>query len=104
VASQQNANRYAYVGGDPINAVDPTGLCLIDVACGEQKKAWKNLKWSAKQTLTESAGCLSGAYAGLEYGAAVLEPEIGAGVGCVIGATAAHYEVDITEPSRTGQP
>ncbi len=29
-----NANRYTYVGGDPINGIDPTGLDAIDAIAG----------------------------------------------------------------------
>jgi RHS repeat-associated protein len=29
VASQQNANRYAYVGGNAVNATDPSGRCVV---------------------------------------------------------------------------
>jgi hypothetical protein len=61
-------------------------------------------KKAGKDTLQESAGCLAAAYAGAEHGAAMLEPEAGAVVGCAIGAARAHYGVDVTQPSRTGQP
>jgi RHS repeat-associated protein len=55
VASQQNANRYAYVGGDSVNQIDPTGLL-----------GWKDVKAAARDasdTIKSTASVLGGAIA-----------------------------------------
>ncbi|MCW3003330.1 MAG: secreted protein [Conexibacter sp.] len=103
ISSLTEANHYSYVGGDPVNHVDRAGMCFV-LSCKTYHKLGNAAKKAGKDTLQESAGCVAGAYAGAEYGAAVLEPEAGAVVGCAIGAAGTRLGVDFTEPSRTGQP
>ncbi|WP_307204460.1 DNRLRE domain-containing protein [Nocardioides zeae] len=91
-----NANRYAYAGGDPINNTDPTGRYSWDEFKGDAKGAissfadgWVDYTVTVIATTTffafagTSAGCIAGAWAGPPGCAA--GAQTGAGIGTAAG-------------------
>ncbi|HEV7672039.1 MAG TPA: polymorphic toxin type 33 domain-containing protein [Thermoanaerobaculia bacterium] len=55
IGSPQSWNRYAYVGGNPLRAVDPDGQDLLDVVNGFVNALGSDLLWGAgRQTPTNS--------------------------------------------------
>lgn len=100
IASLTQANRYAYVGGDPVDHADLSGLCFV-LSC----KTYHKLEDAGKKTLEETSGCLASGYVGAEYGAAVGHPEAGFAVGCAAGVVGSGYlDASFDEPSKSGQP
>jgi RHS repeat-associated protein len=65
VASQQNANRYVYAGGNPVFGPDPSGLAIWDDAAKTLKKG---SDWLAGAACT-ATGSVAGAVVGAEVAA-----------------------------------
>jgi hypothetical protein len=57
-----------------------------------------------EETAAFAKGCYEGSEVGATYGSYVLEPELGAGIGCGLGGVAATEGVDLVNPEKSGQP
>jgi RHS repeat-associated protein len=93
-ADLNEANRYTYAGGDPVNSVDPSGEDLSDVVddvgdgirevSGEVHEAWR----STKSFVSSGPGrCLIGGALGAA-GGAIIGGGVGAGLGARVGMVA----------------
>jgi RHS repeat-associated protein len=83
VTSQQDANRYDFAGGDPVNSIDPSGeLGCASVGIGHVCKAAKNLARHPGQTAAGAASVAVGV--GVTGVCAVGGGEFDAAAHCVI--------------------
>jgi len=68
MASQQNANRYAYAGGDPINLLDPAGTGVFDDVAEGFGVVATGIACATAETGVGAAACVVG-LAGVTAGA-----------------------------------
>jgi RHS repeat-associated protein len=108
--SLREGNLYLYVGDDPINFVDPSGLCFI-VSCSVYHAAGSGLNAAGNglraagdwvetnlgKAGEDAAGCIGVAAEGVEFGAA------GVVGGCLVGGAAAHFGVPLDSELPTAK-
>ncbi len=96
VANLGEANRYLYVGANPINATDPSGLCFV-LHCSTYHSI-SNFGHRLQTSTRLATGCIAGAELGGAIGTAALSPEIGAPIGCATGLAAAAFGGNLGRP------
>jgi RHS repeat-associated protein len=108
VASQQDANRYAYLGGNPVNGVDPAGLCIVDAVCDAADNVSRGASRVAHATVGAAKTVARGAKVAandkyVRYGAetvAVGGAEIACGPGCAVAAGTALWAAENPEDAE----
>jgi hypothetical protein len=108
VASQQDANRYVYAGGNPINSIDPAGLCLVDALCDAADRVARGGSRVVHGVSHAARTVARGAWVAarnryVRYGAmtiAVGAGEIACGPACAVGVGTALYVADNADEPR----
>jgi hypothetical protein len=83
--SGQDAKPYAYVGGDPVNRIDPSGLSLCAIKTNNSDdldsgcvggSLWKAFKRQGVRIARDALACVAGAYLGYQAGSEIAPEDV----------------------------